>query len=179
MDDVAEEAELSKGTLYLYFKSKEDLYLAITLRGIHIMMSMFEKAVQNQKTGLDKTFAIGKAFFDFANQYPDYFNALSYFELNELSFDHDSSPANACMHEGHDSLDILINVLKEGIADGSIRPDINPLRMATILWGMSSGIIQLVALKGNHLEKEHGVHIGGLIDDSFSIFRCALENKKH
>ena len=26
MDDVAEEAELSKGTLYLYFKSKEGFY---------------------------------------------------------------------------------------------------------------------------------------------------------
>ncbi len=25
MDDIAEKAELSKGTLYLYFKSKEDL----------------------------------------------------------------------------------------------------------------------------------------------------------
>ena len=29
MDDVAEKAELSKGTLYLYFKSKEELLIGI------------------------------------------------------------------------------------------------------------------------------------------------------
>ena len=29
MDDIAEETGLSKGTLYLYFKSKEDLVIAI------------------------------------------------------------------------------------------------------------------------------------------------------
>ena len=32
MDGVAEEAELSKGTLYLYFKSKEELFLGIACR---------------------------------------------------------------------------------------------------------------------------------------------------
>ena len=35
MDNVAVEAELSKGTLYLYFKSKEELYLAILLRSLY------------------------------------------------------------------------------------------------------------------------------------------------
>ena len=29
MDDIAEETGLSKGTLYLYFKSKDDLIIAI------------------------------------------------------------------------------------------------------------------------------------------------------
>ncbi len=34
MDDIAEKVELSKGTLYLYFKSKEDLHLAVALKAI-------------------------------------------------------------------------------------------------------------------------------------------------
>jgi AcrR family transcriptional regulator len=29
MEDIAEVAKLAKGTLYLYFKSKEDLFYAI------------------------------------------------------------------------------------------------------------------------------------------------------
>ena len=69
MDDVAEEAELSKGTLYLYFKNKEDLYLAIHLRGNRILHSLFEKAVKNQKTGIEKTRAIGKAYIEFYEKY--------------------------------------------------------------------------------------------------------------
>ena len=34
MDEIAEAAELSKGTLYLYYSSKEDLYLAVMMRGM-------------------------------------------------------------------------------------------------------------------------------------------------
>jgi AcrR family transcriptional regulator len=32
MDDIAEEAELAKGTLYYYFKSKDEIYLALLKR---------------------------------------------------------------------------------------------------------------------------------------------------
>lgn len=32
MDDIAQQAELGKGTLYLYFTSKNELYLAIANR---------------------------------------------------------------------------------------------------------------------------------------------------
>ena len=32
MEDIAKEAELSPGTLYLYFKNKEDLYASLSLR---------------------------------------------------------------------------------------------------------------------------------------------------
>ena len=37
MDEIAEAAELSKGTLYLYYNSKEDLYLSVMLRGMDIL----------------------------------------------------------------------------------------------------------------------------------------------
>ncbi len=32
MDDIASEAELSPGTIYLYFKNKEELYASLSLR---------------------------------------------------------------------------------------------------------------------------------------------------
>ena len=32
MDDIAAEAEVSKGTLYRYFKDKDELYLALVAR---------------------------------------------------------------------------------------------------------------------------------------------------
>ena len=54
MDEVAETAELSKGTLYLYFKNKEDLYFAITQRSMTILRSMFQDAVNQHKIGIEK-----------------------------------------------------------------------------------------------------------------------------
>ena len=42
MNDVAEEAELSKGALYLYFHSKNELCMAILQRSLHILREIFE-----------------------------------------------------------------------------------------------------------------------------------------
>ena len=35
MDDIASQAGVAKGTVYRYFRDKEDLYLALTIHGIH------------------------------------------------------------------------------------------------------------------------------------------------
>src|SRR5438445_7592677 len=35
MDDIAAHAGVAKGTVYRYYRAKEDLYLALTIHGIH------------------------------------------------------------------------------------------------------------------------------------------------
>ena len=155
MDDVAETAELSKGTLYLYFKSKEELYLAISLRGMAIMEQMFDKAVEKHKTGLEKVHAIGKAYFDFYKRYPDYMNAFLYYESHELNFEEEGSVACECDGYGHRALDIVVEALNIGIQDGTVRKDVDPFKTSAVLWGFCTGIIQLFSLKGDHLKKEH------------------------
>ncbi len=37
MDDIANEAEVSPGTLYLYFKNKEDIYASLSVRIIQYL----------------------------------------------------------------------------------------------------------------------------------------------
>src|SRR4030042_625741 len=34
MQEISERVELSKGTIYLYFKSKEELYLSVCVKGV-------------------------------------------------------------------------------------------------------------------------------------------------
>ena len=43
MDEIATEAELSKATLYLYFKDKESLFFAVVNRGIKILCSIIKE----------------------------------------------------------------------------------------------------------------------------------------
>jgi len=63
MDEIAESAELSKGTLYLYYKSKEDLYIAVLLRGSEIMYEMFQKAIATDENPIRHLFNLGEAYF--------------------------------------------------------------------------------------------------------------------
>jgi TetR/AcrR family transcriptional regulator len=177
MDDVASEAELSKGTLYLYFKNKEELYLGITLRGIQALSDLFQNVLKKKMNGFQRTIALGKAFHEFAEKYPDYFNALSYYELKELAYGDECPMATDCSNSGQDALDYLIQAIEEGIQDGSIKPELDPKRVAVLLWGMSSGIIQLEKVKGAHLQAQHGFQMDGIVDYMFEFIRCSLENK--
>jgi len=157
IDEIAEEAELSKGTIYLYFKSKEDLYLAIHLRGQEILEQMFEEAIERQQTGFGKIRAIGEAYFSFFIMYPDYFNALTYYETRDLPYDDDDSLSAMCLQKAMQINELLCRVLRLGIADGSIRSDIDPFQVSLILWGQTTGLIQFTSLKGELLRRKFSV----------------------
>ncbi len=174
MDEVAEAAELSKGTLYLYFKSKEDLYLAINARGLRLLDKMFRDAVAKKKKGIDKVAAIGKAYNEFFEKHSDYFNAMIYYESHAVDFEKNETCANECHNQGEDALKVVVEALKIGISDGTIREDIDPFKTAVILWGQSTGIIQILSLKGRHLAEEHGFDLENIMDHFSEMVRCSL-----
>jgi len=177
MDDVAQAAELSKGTLYLYFKSKSDLYLAINLRGLAILEDLFKKALIDKDKGLQQVEAIGRAYHYFYQEYNNYFNALLYYELQVFNESNDNTVMQACDCQGHKSLEVLIDAIQNGIADRSIQPDIDPLKTATVLWGHVTGILQLISSKGNHLEKDHKMNMDEIVEYSFKMLVSGLKNR--
>ena len=54
MEDIAEEAEFSKGTLYTYFQSKNELCLSIVLRGLKIIASEFQQVTLENSSSIIK-----------------------------------------------------------------------------------------------------------------------------
>jgi AcrR family transcriptional regulator len=52
MDDIAQTADLSKGTVYLYFKSKEDLFYAICENNLKIIKEQLSKIFATTKENL-------------------------------------------------------------------------------------------------------------------------------
>ncbi|MBA7703589.1 hypothetical protein ES703_112375 [subsurface metagenome] len=73
MDDIANDVELSKATLYLYFKNKPSLFFAVVLKGMVILRDTFKNAVKNETTGLGKIISIIRAYFDYIQIHSDYY----------------------------------------------------------------------------------------------------------
>jgi len=74
LDELAEAVEYSKGTLYLHFKTKEDIALAVVTRAQKERADFFERALGFQGRSRERVQAVGFACCHFANVYPDYFN---------------------------------------------------------------------------------------------------------
>ena len=107
MDEIAEKAELSKGTLYLYFKSKEELLFAVDLRAIKILLSMFEQAVTPEKSTIDNLLEIGRAYVRFSREYEDYFKTLLHFEGSE-NFNIKHELYTLMCQQGEDPIEFII-----------------------------------------------------------------------
>lgn len=61
--DIAKAAGLAKGTVYLYFRSKEELLLSVHERHVHTFFDRIsERAVQTSAMSLDDLFAINQQF---------------------------------------------------------------------------------------------------------------------
>lgn len=176
MDDVAELAELSKGTLYLYFKSKDDILHAIHLRGLTILRGLFEEAVASQQRGIDKVRAIGDAYYIFSEHHADYFNAMTYFEGGQADLGDPHTFAYQCHQCSESVMKIVADAVKTGIADGTIRPELDPMKTAYLLWAQTTGVIQMLGRNGDHLEQEHGFSAEDLVPAMFDFIGFALAN---
>lgn len=76
MEKVAEEASISKGTLYLYFKSKEDLVRKATERGHAEMARAIERLTQVAIDPEDAIATYVRAMLEFCDQNEMLFRAM-------------------------------------------------------------------------------------------------------
>ena len=148
MDEIAEKAELSKGTLYLYFKNKTDLYLAINIRGLTLLNQRFAEVLTENRPGIELVGRLGETYIDFVKNQPEYFKAMlfyeSYDDVEELK---ESKVANACEDKGREALTYAIRALQIGMQDDTIDDTYDPKMLAVQLWGGLRGIIQLYHMK--------------------------------
>ncbi len=147
MDEVAKEAELSKGTLYLYFKSKEILHFEINLKGLNILSNMLKNCTERKKTGAENALEMGKTYIYFSQQYSDYYNAFMHFVSSKLE-NIENSLKKKILEPGS-ALVQFIDIIDKGKCDGTIRTDLPSRQMAVILWSQLTGILQFVYNRKN------------------------------
>ena len=76
MPQIAAEAELAAGTLYLYFPSKDALYIELLSEGYDLLATRLRTAVREGGDALRVAERLIDAFFAFAREFPEYFDAI-------------------------------------------------------------------------------------------------------
>ncbi len=174
MDQIAEAANVSKGTLYLYFKSKEEVYGGVCARGMEIMLDRFRQATTGDAPGIDKVESVGRAYFQFMHDFPSYFNSMMHFNSRHGDISDPESQAAKTSDIGRSCNQVVIDAIAEGIADGSIRGDLDPVKTGYILWGTATGIAMIVAQKGEMVRHKAGFDPSILFEQYLSFTRKSL-----
>lgn len=77
LDDIAASAHVGKGTLYLYWRSKEDVYLAIIRRGFAAVLHRIrDHPASSQADAWQSLEAIVEALVEFAFKYPGVYRIM-------------------------------------------------------------------------------------------------------
>lgn len=178
MDDVAEEAEFSKRTLYVYFRSKEQLYFEIMLRGYKLLNGIYEQCLEKSplKTGIEKIKLLGKTLIDFNNDYPKYFEAIMGYENGDMDFNNnDDKSIQECYREGEKLFSFLKDAISEGINEGTILDDIDVDNTSLVLWSSIVGVMNTSRKKEKYLINYHNITSTELVDAAFKFLLHSIE----
>jgi AcrR family transcriptional regulator len=141
MDAVADAAELSKGTLYLYFANKQALCAGVATRLIDRLLPKLERNLTNATTGHDAVRRLLHTYCDFTRENQQHFR----FALTWLSTAEEIDESTEAFVTYRDRVGQVLRhavaAIERGQADGSVRQDIEPLPQAVQLWSSMLGVM--------------------------------------
>jgi AcrR family transcriptional regulator len=174
MDSVARKARLSRALVYVYFKDKRELLLAITERALETLHARFEEASSRARSGIDQIEAMGRAYMAYGLEFPHYFDACARLEQRATEAPEPGSPEAAVLQMGRKVHDVVVASLAAGQRDGSIRPDIGDLAVTSrVLWGFTHGLTQIALTKAGPLA-EAGISVTQLTQQAIALIRYTL-----
>lgn len=173
MEEIANEALYSKGTLYNYFESKDDLFLAIGSNVYSLMIEYTEDFISKEKPGINQIRAIGYAFYEFTKKYPDYNQVLHDLsskipDITNKSKNKLTPNENEFLNLGDSYWALFLKVINDAKSINVIRDDISPMMIAIALSSLTSGLINEL----EHWQKpfiEHGFNGDQIVDFIFDI----------
>lgn len=144
MEQVAREADVSKGALYLYFDSKDELYLEISTAALRdLAEEVMRVRVADFKNGREWFFALVVTYVEHALLDVGRFLTGIGWLTSSYSVDH-NHPTFVAYREQADLLtDIYACAVARGQKDGSIRVSGDPRLLAIQVWGAALGLIMV------------------------------------
>ena len=141
MDDIANEAELSPGTIYLYFKNKEELYASLSLRILQYLQIKVEHVLNTPDLKPEqKLDAMMDAMYDVYEFDP--LVIINMFHLQSSETLKNLSPellANI-KELSSKSVEGLATIFEEGIKEG-VFVDKHPVALSDTFWALFSGVV--------------------------------------
>ena len=174
VDDVAAQAEISKGTVYLYFQSKESILAHLLLAGLSILLSQLEAAYAPQEPlSAEKHLRqLVEAYWRFSHTYPDYFRLLMALDRGRFRERVAAEMYQQILTESTRGLELAAKAIRQGVEEGVFTAD-DPLLAAGVLWGALNGALTVMA---NPVRQEMiPVEPKAVFDATFELFLRGLQ----
>jgi AcrR family transcriptional regulator len=140
LEEIAQRAGMSKATIYLYYRNKDDLFLHVVEELVHMAIAATAEEATTAKPPLEKLYGMVRGKIEFYEREREFFHIY----LNEKQGLEVAprTPHKKAIREMYlEGVQTLADVLQEGIDAGVLRP-LDSQRLAFFLQEMISNVLE-------------------------------------
>ncbi|WP_319563216.1 TetR/AcrR family transcriptional regulator [Marispirochaeta sp.] len=169
MLDIAEESELSRRTLYLYFKSKEEISFELMYEAFTALYQRLLDSYAGDGTALDKLNRFKHAYLAFYNEDFDNFYFTVYFNVKLNLKNMQEGDAEQCFEVIQQIITLLTRIIEEGIREGIFRFLPDARRSAFVLAEMIQASMQQIATRRDVFRLSSDYSEGDVLAELFDL----------
>lgn len=139
VDEIAAVAELGKGTIYSYFKSKEEIYIAILEKRLDFLEKKMREAVANPESATDALYSLYDAFIEYHRERKGFIDTL-FVQVDEQILYRLGGVVGGLKSKASVWMEIVGSMIQWGIERGEFCP-IDVEKISKTIVGMILGLI--------------------------------------
>lgn len=141
MRKIAAEADVTATSIYLHFKNKDELLLALIEDSIAHLAEALENSLNGQTDAISKLEALADAFLNFALERPQEYEIIYMVRPEEMpKFPKEKFQQVRKIYE------MLAEIIQQGQEEGQLEVD-DPLVSAYIVWAQLHGVVSVILSK--------------------------------
>lgn len=141
MEDIAREAELSSGTLYLYFSSKDELYAAINVELQEYMQRKVQELADNPKLSPpDKVAALAEVLYNIYEYDPSMMRNVLHLQASETLKNLTRETIQTINGILAQTLAPMSKIITDGMRQGFFK-EMPPVAVVDTFWALFSGLV--------------------------------------
>jgi AcrR family transcriptional regulator len=152
MERIAEEAELAKGTLYLYYRTRDELLMGVIVQDLEQIVTSIERIAAGSLAPDKKLLKAVTAFQGFSDGHQLFYKVLTHFDVGRLLGCREDEATQAALdfrELNERMMEAIASVVQEGV----------DLGMFKLEQSVRQTVFQLiVALKGTMIVAQGGFH---------------------
>ena len=159
VDSIAAKSEVSKGSIYLCFESKEEIYTQILIAdniALNQRIRNFFSSIDASASQLLQEFA--RIYVDYFLSDKELFRILMTFMMQTGQMHLTEEQSAELIRSTNENIKPISEIIQKGIDSGEFIPISNISQMRNAIWGMLNGVISLYLFTGNPIKRMERIH---------------------
>lgn len=168
VDSIAAKAGVSKGSVYLYFDSKEEIYAQVLIADNVELNKKLKTFSAKEASGAELLLEFSQIYINFFLDNNELFRILMTFMLQTEQMNLTEEQNAELIRTTHENIKLMSTIIQESIDKGEFSPAIDIRQTQNAIWGLLNGIISLFLFMGNPAKRAERIH--SMVKDSLGIF---------